>query len=89
MDEVKAKPHGCMCPLHPFQIASYAIFFFYAYVFYFIEMVSWQQMGGILAAFIVPYTGLFGAIAVLAIVATLSDPTDPTVYEERRLRALK
>ncbi len=38
------KPHGCMCPLHPYQIASYIFSLFYIYVFFiFIDLIALQQ----------------------------------------------
>ena len=78
------KPHGCMCPVHPFQIIAYFLFFFYAYVFYFIDIVAWTDASYLIYIFTIPYSILFILIAVVAVLATLSDPTDPTIYEERR-----
>ncbi len=88
-ESVHVKPHGCMYPFHPFQIASYFLFFFYAYVFYFIDLVAWADTPGLAYSFAIPYSMLFIGIAVVAIIATLSDPTDPTVYEEKRKKTNK
>lgn len=77
------KAHGCICPFHPFQVVSYIVFLFYGYSFYFITVVVWSDSPFLLYGFTVPYSVLYIAIAITAFVATLSDPTDPTVHEER------
>lgn len=83
------KPHGCMCPMHPLQLVSYLLFTFYAYVFYFVELVTLrtQVVAAVLVAIF--YSALFFAVACVAVAATLSDPTDPTVAEERRKKMSK
>ncbi len=81
--DMKVKRHGCICPFHPMQVLSYLIFLFYVYVFFFIELVSLQQLGSPIYVLIVPFALLFVAMAAADIVLTLSDPTDPTVYSER------
>ena len=85
----QVKPHGCMCPVHPFQIVSYCLFSFYAYVFYFIDIVTWIDIPYMIYIFSIPYTILFVLTAVFATIATLSDPTDPTVYEEKKKKSNK
>jgi len=85
-DNTFAKPHGCMCPFHPFQIISYLLFFFYAFVFYFIDIVAWSKTPALCISFVIPYSIIFLSLAVTAIIATLSDPTDPTIYDERTKR---
>ncbi len=77
------KPHGCLLPLHPFQIMSYILFFFYAYVFYFIELIALKTPAALPYILAVPYTILFILVAITAIIATVTDPTDPTVATER------
>ncbi len=81
--DIPVKSHGCLCPFHPMQIASYFLFSFHAYVFYFVELVSLQQLGRAVYVLVAPYTLLFLSVISLGIVITLSDPTDPTVYSER------
>ena len=78
------KPHGCICPFHIYQICSYIIFLFYAYVFYFIETVGlyiynpWQYI------IAMPYTILYIIICIFAFKVSLCDPTDSIIYEERK-----
>ncbi len=83
------KPHGCVCPFHPLQVLSYVLFFFYAYVFYFIELIALQEPYVLPFILLVPFTLLFLTLAVVAVVATLRDPTDPTVSLERQKKAKK
>ena len=77
------KPHGCFCPFHYFQIFSYIIFIFYAYVFYFIDIIAWKDSFAFGFCFGIPYSLLYIAICIITFIATLSDPTDPTVYLEK------
>ncbi len=85
----KVKLNGCMCPFHPFQIMAYAVFLFYAYVFYFINVVAWSDTLGLLIPFVIVYSILLALLLAVGFMATLSDPTDPTVYDERRKRSQK
>lgn len=87
--QTTVKPHGCTCPLHPFQVISYVVFLLYGYVFYFVTLVVWSKSHALLYSFAIPYSLLYLAIGVVGFVATLSDPTDPTVAEERRKQANK
>ena len=87
--ERPVKPHGCLCPLHPFQLLSYLVFFFYAYAFYFVEVVALKEYIALAYVLAIIYSALFIAVAVVAIVATLIDPTDPTVALEREKKKQK
>jgi len=85
----KAKPHGCMCPMHPFQIMSYIIFFIYAYTFYFIELITLQSPIYLPYLLGIIYGILFLLVATTALVATFIDPTDSTIALERSKKLRK
>lgn len=85
----QAKPHGCLCPFHPFQLTSYILFAFHAFAFYFINLIVWQSSPGLLYGLTVPYSLAFAGVVVADLAATFTDPTDPTVYSERKRRENK
>jgi hypothetical protein len=84
--DITVKPTGFMCPMHPVQILSYVVFFFDGYCFYFISIAIWSESTALSWSFAVPYTILFILVIVFAVIVTLSDPTDPTVYKERLMQ---
>ena len=79
------KPHGCICPFHPYQIGSYFICLFYAYVFYFVDIVAVQELPVLLYLFAIPYSILVILLVICGAMATCQDPTDPTVQHEKAL----
>jgi len=81
------KKNGFACPFHPLQILSYFVILLDLYCFYFINIVAISH--NVVAAVIlgVIYGVIFFFIVVLAIKATKSDPTDPTIYAEREAEA--
>lgn len=79
------KRNGCKCPFHPFQLASYFIALLYAYVFYFLDLVALLDYPAACYTLTAAYSCLLIAVVSIAILATLSDPTDPTIYAEREL----
>ena len=82
-DEEFVKSNGCMCPMHPLQITSYIAFALYVFSFYFIDIVVWSDSPIIAWSFGVPYTILLILIVIFTLMATLVNPTDPTVFMER------
>ena len=80
-----AKTHGCMHPFHPFQFISYFTFGFYLYVFYFIDIIALLQYPVMILVFGILYTLNLPILITETLIATLSDPTDPTVYEEKTI----
>ncbi len=82
--EDKVKKHGCICPFHPFQLGSYVIFLIKGISFYAVSSIAMGEHPGAQASICVVYSVLLGIVVIFTFVATLSDPTDPTVYFERK-----
>jgi len=80
------KYNGCYCPFHPLQILSYITFIFYGYVFYFITIIVWKDKSTLIYTFSILYTTLYIIVVTIALIATLTDPSDPTVSYERSMK---
>ena len=76
----KVKRNGFSLPLHSYQITSWFIFALDTYAFYFINVVTFSYQPSISILLGVSYMILFLGVTFYAIMATRSDPTDPTVY---------
>jgi len=83
----KVKPNGLSMPFHPLQILAWFVILLDFYDFYFINIVSLSYNIALATCLGVAYFILLVAILVLGIRATKSDPTDPTIYEEREAEA--
>jgi len=84
--ELSKKPvklHGCIFPLHTYQITSYIIFAFYFFVFYFIETIALSLYNPRQYIIAIPYTILLILTLAFTLIVTLSDPTDPEIYEQK------
>lgn len=76
------KHHGCICPFHPYQISAYVVLL---YQF----LVTFLCMGPAVdptsRTVFLTVSGLLQlTVAVLGLLATKSDPTDPIVYAFRK-----
>ncbi len=87
--EDKVKRHGCMCPLHPFQIGAYLVFLIKVGSFYTVSAVAMGDHPEAQIIISVLFSAFFLTVAAFTAIATLSDPTDPTVYLERKQKNLK
>ena len=80
----KTRKNGFECPLHPIQLLTFIIFFSDLITYYLIDIIclSYNNLG--LTIFLSIIYGIF-SIGTLyyAIVATMNDPTDETIYIER------
>jgi len=84
-DDRPIKPHGCTCPLHPMQFLSYLYALISAYVFYFIDIIGFEPIPEFRIFAIIFFTLLFIGIIIITLIATIIDPTDPTVYKEKEI----
>ena len=87
-DSIEAKPikyNGCACPFHPLQIASYVFCLFCYYDFYFIDYIALSPLPGLRYFSLVFYSLLVISIIIIGLIATIIDPTDPTVHSENEL----
>ncbi len=80
-----ARPNGCHQPLHPLQLSAYLAILFFAFVFYFLDLVALRDSHVGFYVTLPLYSCILCAIIVIGVLATLSDPTDPTVYAEKEL----
>lgn len=79
----KVKHHGCVCPFNIMQILSYVVFAFLVYSYYFINAILFSYSIVLLCLLTIPYSINLILIVIAALLATISDPTDPTVYKEK------
>ena len=80
------KVNGFTCPFNCFQILTYITFGISIYVFFFIEIISLTTFSVAPYILSVFYVIFVAFTFVLAFIATIIDPTDPTIYDEQRKR---
>lgn len=79
----KVKRNGFSMPLHSYQIISWVIFTLDTYAFYFINIITFSFEPALAIGLGVGYLVLLVGVLYYAIMATKSDPTDPTVYAQK------
>ena len=83
----KTKTNGFSLPLHPFQYITYFIIAFEILVTSAIlapMLPDYRQVRNRQIIFLVVYIPTQSAVLLTGLVTTLSDPTDPVVYEHRK-----
>lgn len=83
----KTKTNGFSLPLHPFQYITYFIIALEVLVTSAIlapVLPGYHQVRDRQIIFLVVYVPAQSAVLLTGLVTTLSDPTDPVVYEHRR-----
>jgi hypothetical protein len=82
----KTKTNGFSLPLHPFQYITYFIIIFEILVTCGIlapVLPDYHQVSNMQIIFLVVYVPTQSAVLITGLVTTLSDPTDPVIYEHR------
>ena len=85
----KVKRHGCSWPMHPYQIISYIVFLFKVSTYYSITIRAFAHQEALQYVLSCFYSILLIILACITFLATIADPTDPTVYEERNKKNLE
>lgn len=83
----KTKTNGFSLPLHPFQYITYFIISFEVLVTAVVVipvLPADYQVEDRQIIFVVVYGPMQVVVLAAGVVTTLSDPTDPVVYEHRR-----
>jgi len=69
---------------YPFQVVSYVVILLDTYAYYFINIVTFSYHPAIATVLGVVYMVVFGFVLYYAVKATRNDPTDPTIYAQRK-----
>lgn len=85
----KIKRHGFMRPFHYYQIGSWIYFLFNTTTFYMIQAILYGFSPFAQFILILIQSILIIETIYLTIKATMADPTDELVYEERTCRMLQ
>jgi hypothetical protein len=78
-----SRQHGFQCPFNPSQIATYLVFFYDLGTFFYINMTVLSLNTPLVVILGLAYVVILAVVLLFAILATKSDPTDPTVYAQR------
>ena len=89
MEEEEVRVNGCGCPFHPFQILSYIMFSIKIVSFLLIIPIGLMHSVIAVTVLFVLYILSVTMIIYYTARATAIDPTDPTVYLERNIKANK
>jgi hypothetical protein len=73
------RKHGFKWPLHPQQLLSWFVFFFNFGSYYIIDVISLSFNVGLAVFLSTLYLILSLVVLYLAVLATKTDPTDPTI----------
>ena len=84
-----SRQHGFQCPFNPSQIATYLIFLYDLGTFFCINMTVLSSNTPLVVILGLAYVLNSAVVVFFAILATKSDPTDPTVYEQRYTESLE
>jgi hypothetical protein len=84
----KIKKNGLALPLNPLQVIAWFVMLLDFYAYYFINIVAFSYSIAISTVIAIIFTGLIIAILYYGVLATVTDPTDPTIYAERKSESL-
>lgn len=79
--------NGWSWPPHPQQIITYVVYFYDFGTFYFINMTTLSVWPALAVTLSIVYFIISMIVLVYAVIATISDPSDPTIYEQRLAEA--
>lgn len=80
------KKNGFARPFHIQQIITWLIFAFDTYAYYFMNIVTLSHIVPLAAVLGVVYGIIITFVFYYGVLSTKSDPTDPTIYAERKAR---
>ena len=83
IEKRKVRTNGFQWPLHPTQLLTYFIFFGDLFTFYGINMVSLSYNTWLTILLSTVYGVLCVLVFYYAYLATITDPTDPTIQLEK------
>lgn len=75
-------------PLHPQQVIAWMVIALDIYAYYFMNIVTLSHIAPLAAVLGIVFGVMMVFVVYYGFICTHSDPTDPTVYAERKARRL-